>query len=172
MTKGLRELLNLPNILENLNEERENMEDILGTETLDSTISTLKEIQHRLDMNEDHTDIMTSMNKEMLKHAREILDLSFNMDPSKCRGIMEISSLFFRLALDSQVSKRDNQLKMMKLELDQRKLDLEERKINHVINGSKKKDGDIVDAEYTIVADRNELLLKLREQYISEKEKK
>jgi hypothetical protein len=72
--------------------------------------------------------------------------------------------MLYSTALKAKETKRDMQLKTMKLMLDSRKLDLEEKRLNHDLGDRP------FDAEATIVEDRNELIRMAREQAKAERE--
>jgi flagellar basal body rod protein FlgB len=110
-----------------------------------------------------HSQAMDEIHKETLKTARDLVDLGFNVDQRSAATIFEKANMMYKTALDAKSTKRDMQLKTMKLMLDQRKMELEERRLQHEM-------GDVpVDAEATIVEDRNELIKRIRDQAASDK---
>ena len=85
------------------------------------------------------------------------MDLGFNVDQRSAATIFEKANMLYKTALDAKSSKRDSQLKTMKLMLEKRKLDLEEKRLKHEM-------GDVaVDADAFIVDDRNALIKLMRE---------
>jgi len=88
--------------------------------------------------------------------------LGFNIDIPRARGIFEVATSMYGQAISAKNSKRDAQLKAMKLALDQRKLDLEEKKIKAQLGETEQ--NTIVSEATVIKEDRNELIKRLREQ--------
>lgn len=105
-----------------------------------------------------HANSMDEIHKEMLKHARDLMDLGFNVDQRSAATVFEKATMMYKGAIDAKNSKRDMQLKAMKLALDTKKLELDEYKMRSEL-GEK-----AIDTEHTIVEDRNELIKRLREQ--------
>ncbi len=105
----------------------------------------------------DHADAMAEVYKDMLKTARDLVDLGFNVDTRSAATIFEKSAMFYKGAIDAMDSKRKRELDAMKLVLDSRKLENEEKRLNHEL-GEKP-----IDAEATILEDRNELIRRARE---------
>lgn len=112
---------------------------------------------------DDHGDAMDDLHKEVLQHARDLMTYGFNIDHPRARGIFEIAASMYGHAITAKNSKRDAQLKAIKLALDKRKVDLDEKRTAHVIGQSVP--AGAIDTDNTIlVEDRNELLKRLREQ--------
>jgi len=114
----------------------------------------------RIDLVEgsDHANAMDKIHEETLKHAQDMMDLGYNVDMPRQRGIFEIATMMYARAIEAKNSKRDAQLKTMKLALDQRKLDLDEKKLRHEIGEQ------TVNAGVTVtMGDRNEILKRMRE---------
>ena len=110
----------------------------------------------------DHSESMESLHEEIVQHARDLMAYGYNIDMPRQRGIFEIAASMYGHAMAAKVSKRDAQLKSIKLALDSRKVDLEEKRTNHIIGQTQ---AATIDGNGTIVVeDRNELLKKLREQ--------
>lgn len=114
----------------------------------------------------DHAESMDSLYDEIKKHAQDLMDLGFNIDHARARGIFEVASSMYKNAMDAKNSKRDAELKAMKLALDQKRLELETMRVKHEI-GQGGGDGPI--AEAVVVEDRNELIKRMREQIKQEK---
>jgi tRNA A37 N6-isopentenylltransferase MiaA len=53
--------------------------------------------------------------------------MGMNIDPARAPRILEVANQWMKTAADAKISKRDAQLKLMKLIIEQRKLALEER---------------------------------------------
>jgi hypothetical protein len=113
----------------------------------------------------DHAQAMDVIHQTTLRHADELMSLGYNVDQRSMATIFEKANMLYKTALDAKNSKIDAQLKIKKVMLDQRKLDLEEMKLRHEMGDR----SDIVDAEDTVVIDRNEMIRKLREDAIKQK---
>lgn len=161
MTKGLEDALNLPpleDIIPEADRKPEKKERDVSGDTLDAQMLTygLELAQNALDYIEgaDHAQKMDELYEESLKHARDIMDLGFNVDHARAARMFEVASSFFKNALDSANSKRDAQLKAMKLALEHQKMQA-------------KKDGDdtkTLDNNSVVIEDRNELIRRLRDE--------
>lgn len=115
----------------------------------------------------DHTRSMDELYRETLAHGRNIMDLGFNVPPPNAASIFEQGASMYKNAMDAKDRKRDAELKLMKLMLDQRKLELEEQKMK--MKAEKEEPKPNLDAEVTIVENRNDLIKRIREQMKSEK---
>ena len=110
----------------------------------------------------DHAESMDELHREVLQHARDLMSYGFNIDSPRARGIFEIAASMYGHAMTAKNSKRDAQLKAMKLALDRKKVELEEKRTNHAIGQI---ETATIDGDGTvIVEDRNELLRRLREK--------
>jgi len=191
MTRGIEETLNLPSLEEALREKgleapgitsaapsEEEVEDVSEDEMvaevpdgLDLThAEQAAELARRVRRmkqasGEDHEVAMDSLHKEGLSHARSLIDLAFNIDHARARGIFEQAANFYKIAMDSKNSKRDAQLKAMKLALDQRRVELEERKL---LGPEEVAEATPVQQGAVMVEDRNELLRRWREKRIKD----
>jgi hypothetical protein len=105
----------------------------------------------------DHENGTEHIYREALQHAKDLMDLGYNVDTRSAKGIFENAASMFKIALDAKNSKRDSQFKQQKLHIENRKVDLIERQIKGA------KDSD-VEGEAVIVEDRNELIKRMREQ--------
>lgn len=107
----------------------------------------------------DHAEAMDDLHSEILQHARDLMSYGFNLDHPRARGIFEIAATLYGHAITTKDSKRDAQLRAMKLALDRKRVDLEEKRTNHTIGQTATRVGD----DGTIlVEDRNEILRRLR----------
>jgi hypothetical protein len=129
-------------------------------------LEVLRELSSKLSLLEgtDHAEAMDDLHTEVLQHARDLMAYGFNIDHPRARGIFEIAAMMYNHAITAKNSKRDAQLKSMKLALDKKRVELEEKRTNHVIGVANAGDGD----NTILVEDRNELLRRLRQQ-IAEK---
>lgn len=169
MTQGIENLLNLPHLEDLLNEQKLiehadeaepeiEIPDDVPPETVEAIKNAGRSIARHSEMEDgrDHADDMEKLHKEILRHSQDLMDLGFNVDVRSARGIFEVAATMYKSAIDAKNSKRDMQLKMMKMMLEKRKLDLQERQItgNDV--------GTVIKAEGVIIEDRNELIKMLR----------
>jgi hypothetical protein len=134
---------------------------------LDTYQLALKAIEANLATVEatDHAKSLDVLFEETLQHSRDLMDLGFNTDPRSQRGIFEVANTMYKNAIDSKNSKREAQLKMLKIIQDGQKLQFEKMKWQA-------ERGELPEAEEakaTIVEDRNELIKRAREQMKSDK---
>lgn len=162
MTDGIAKFLNLPPLDEVLKDRGVDIDD---DETVQQSVDKFRELASQNSMMEgaDHSESMDTLHDEIVQHARDLMAYGYNVDIPRQRGIFEIASLMYGHAISSKNSKRDAQLKSIKLMLDRRKVDLDERRTNHVI-GQHQIGATVDEAGTIVVEDRNELLKRLREQ--------
>lgn len=172
MTQGISNMLGLTDLEDALREkgllppinETDSDDDNIEAE-IDPTISAqiaksdLERERNALLAGKDHADAMDVLHTETLKHARDLMDYGFNIDPPRARGIFEVAVGMFGRAIEAKNSKRDAQLKAMKLALDQRKLDLDEQKARNAMG-----ENQIETKASVIIEDRNEMIRRIREQ--------
>jgi hypothetical protein len=132
------------------------------------SVALAEQAQARLEMidGRDHAEGMEKLYRETLKHAQDLMDLGFNVDLPRARGIFEVAANMYGRSIEAKNAKRDGELKAMKLALEQRKLDLTEQRLNA-------QHGAVVPATYQADAsvfkeDRNELIKRLRAQRAAE----
>jgi hypothetical protein len=165
MTKGISDTLGMKSLEEILaeteeevveGEESEEEFDLPATveKPQDTALMTIAEMK-----GSDHGKSMDEIHDEALDVAKKIVDMGMNIDPSRAPRILEVGGQYFKIALDAKNSKRDAQLKLVKLVQDQKKLELEERKLN----GELGKKGDVLEGEVVYEGDRNKLLKMIRE---------
>jgi hypothetical protein len=131
------------------------------TESTEVTANTLRDISAKLAMMEgtDHADAMDELHGEILQHARDLMSYGFNIDHPRARGIFEIAASMYAHAITTKNSKRDAQLRAMKLAMDRKRVELDEKRTNHVIGQTATQIGD---NGTILVEDRNEILRRLR----------
>lgn len=117
----------------------------------------------------DHAEAMDSLFEETRKHAQDLMDLGFNIDHARARGIFEVATSMYKNAIDAKNSKRDAELKAMKLALDEKKLELDRLRVQHETGLGGGAGGGTI-AEAVVVEDRNELIKRLRAQIKQDKE--
>jgi hypothetical protein len=125
MTQGLFKAMGLPDIEDVVPAKPAPSPVVREEMTPEAPIDRTTELFNKLIAGSDHGHAMDDMHDETIKHARDIVDLAFNIDPSRARGMFEQAANFFKIAMDSKNSKRDAQLKAMKLMLDHKKFEFE-----------------------------------------------
>jgi hypothetical protein len=168
MTQGIEKFLDLPPLDEVLKRQGVNAEDDPIEINVHKVMTDLREFSARSAMLEgtDHSEAMDSMHDEIITHARDLMTYGYNIDMPRQRGIFEIASILYGHAMNAKNTKRDAELKALRLALDRRKVDLEEKRTNHVIG---QQAASIDDVGTIIVEDRNELLKRLRTQLKDQK---
>ena len=136
-------------------------EDTVNTASLQAVASMAEHAGTVLALQDGdgHAPAMDQIHKETLKHAQDLMDLGYNVDQRSAATIFEKATMMYKVAQDAKDSKRKYQIEAIKLMQNQKKLDMEERRLQHEMGQS-----PIVDAEATIVEDRNELIRRLRAQ--------
>jgi hypothetical protein len=184
MTRGLEEMLNLPSLDDLLKEEAKEKNALpvdeasevevqvapeFGEDTnaidREGIISKLDQAQQTVDFVEgkDHGESMDLIFEETLKHSRDLMDYGYNIDHARARGIFEVATTMYKVALDAKNSKRDAQLKAMKLKLDQQRLEIDRIRLQ-----GEDAQPATINTHAVIVEDRNELIKRLREQALQE----
>ena len=183
MTKGIEEMLGIPHlddILKADGVDYKKDDDVDDEEPEDTyPVEKVKEefmqsLQNKLMTLEgtDHAKAMDVIYNETLDHSRNIMDLAFNVDDRSRRGLMEIGTSMYKNAIDAKNSKRDAQLKAMRLMLDQQKMELDDlRKRNAAAPVGATDIAPVGETGGVVVEDRNLLVRKLREQMAAEKKK-
>lgn len=166
MTKGLEELLNLPPLDDVLKRQGVNLDPDKPEpqqEEVGKTLTALRDLSARMAMLDgtDHAEGMDELYSEIAQHARDLMAYGYNVDMPRQRGIFEIASLMYGHAISAKNSKRDAQLKTMRLALERRRVELEEKRTIHALGQGQT---TMIDDGTIIVEDRNELIRKLREQ--------
>ena len=168
MTKKLEELLNLPHVAETFKKvdekekTRESKERSIGKNLDPKTQEALKKTYEEFDKISSALPQVKGLGElsdlELDKLAMEaedsyknLMDLGMNVDSRYSGRIFEVASTMLRNAIDAKGSKIDRKLKMVELQLKKLKID----------KSGKDDISDPVEAEGTIITDRNELMKKL-----------
>ena len=168
MTKKLEELLNLPHVAETFKKvdekekTRESKERSIGKNLDPKTQEALKKTYEEFDKISSALPQVKGLGElsdlELDKLAMEaedsyknLMDLGMNVDSRYSGRIFEVASTMLRNAIDAKGSKIDKKLKMVELQLKKLKID----------KSGKDDISDPVEAEGTIITDRNELMKKL-----------
>lgn len=168
MTKKLEELLNLPHVAETFKKvdekekTRESKDRTVGKNLDPKTQEALKKTYEEFDKISSALPQVKGLGElsdlELDKLAMEaedsyknLMDLGMNVDSRYSGRIFEVASTMLRNAIDAKGSKIDKKLKMVELQLKKLKID----------KSGKDDISDPVEAEGTIITDRNELMKKL-----------
>jgi hypothetical protein len=108
----------------------------------------------------DHADSMDVVYGETLQHARDLMDLGYNVDTRSAGRIFENAANMYKIAIEAKNSKRKAQFDKTKLEQEQQKIDIVERKARGE-NDSESNSGAL-DTGSVVIEDRNELIRRLR----------
>lgn len=172
MSRTIQEALDLPTLEDLLKAPRETDDDdalteeqLLEAETnseVDALTDALSSsIVPRTDPDaveaKDHADNTDDIFGQTLQHAQDLMDLGYNVDTRSAGRIFETAANMYKIALDAKNSKRDAQLKNMKLKL-------ENEKLKAMIRQKSGESGEVIEQEAVIIADRNDLIKKLRGQ--------
>ena len=114
----------------------------------------------------DHAIGLDTVYTEVLGHARDLMAYGYNVDGPRARGFFEIAASMYGHAVSAKNTKREEQLKTLRLALEARKIDLEEKRTNHTV-GQMAATID-PDGATIVVEDRNQLLARLRQQLVDE----
>lgn len=168
MSRTIQEAFDLPTLEDLLKAPRESDE---GQDTIDAmvdesddevnqlTLALSNNAVGKIDPDEveaqDHAENTDDIFGQTLQHAQDLMDLGYNVDTRSSGKIFETAATMYKIALDAKNSKRDAQLKNKKLKLENDKL--------RAMLGQKTS-GDIVETEAVVMADRNDMIKRLREQ--------
>jgi hypothetical protein len=172
MSRTIQEALDLPTLEDLLKAPRETddhdslTEDELleaeGNADVDALTAALESpITVRQDPDvveaKDHADSADDIYGQTLQHAQDLMDLGYNVDTRSAGRIFETAAGMYKLALDAKNSKRDAQLKAQKLKL-------ENEKLKALLRQKSGEGNEIIEQEAVIIADRNDLIKKIRGQ--------
>lgn len=170
--RGIEDMLNLPYLEDILAEQNEEVsqdsevEEIVTNVLVEPDVSApavassmIETFEDNIKMigGESHAKNLEIIAKETLEHSRTLMDMAYNVDDRSRRGILEIAASMYKNTIDANNSKRDYELKLLKLLQDQRKLDLDERKWRAERGED---DSSPTISGPAIMADRNELIAK------------
>lgn len=160
MSKGLTDSLNMRS-LEEILEETEETEEVVVVEEALPVIAPPEGALMSTDQMKglEHSKKMDEIYVETLEVARKVVDMGMNIDPMKAPRMFEVANQLFKTAQDSAISKRDSELKLMKLIQDQKKIDIEHRRLSAELG-----DRDSISGDVIMVEDRNKLLAMLKQQ--------
>ena len=158
MTKKLEDLLNMPDSKEIINDDKkkekvktavvEQEETIRSIQELDKIQSALPQVKGLGDLGDSELDEVATKSMDAYE---DLMDLGMNVESRYSGRIFEVAGQMLKTNLDAKNAKLEKKLKMVELQLKKEKLDKEANP-----------NGDIVQGEGYIVADRNSLLEKLK----------
>lgn len=169
MTKGIEDMLNLPRMEDALKETNEHPYDNVDNLDTIEFPDVDNYLQNNLEKDSDAIDHENAMDRifdETIKHANDLIDMAYNVDVPRARGIFEQANAMYSRALDAKNSKRDAQLKLFKLMLDKKKIELSQQKQLPIDPSS---DNVAQTTDSIVVEDRNTLIQMIRNQMEAEK---
>lgn len=171
MTRKLTETLGLESLEDALAAASDEIDEALveEEEEIDPALQPKTAIAHRddfmdrLDVGEqDHGTAADEIHSELVKQAVAVFDLAFQVEPNKAARMFEVGGNLMKAALDAKNSKRDAELKALKLMLDHRRANLDAKKAR--AEGVSEAAPGEIEAEAVVFADRNELLRRLKDK--------
>lgn len=161
LPKGVQDMLNLPHLDDIMKEQGIVPEEppMHEDEETNSAMAMVEVFEENLKTvgGEDHAKHLDVVSKETLDHARTVMDLAFNVDDRSRRGMIEQAANMYKTSIDAKNSKRDYELKLLKILQDQRKLEFEERKWRESRGEEVASSSEVV-GEKPVMVDRNELI--------------
>ena len=157
MTKKLEDLLNLPDSKEIIDQDKEEKKEsaiveqedtIRSIQELDTIQAALPQVKGLGDLGDGELDEVAVKSMDAYE---DLMDLGMNVESRYSGRIFEVAGQMLKTNLDAKNAKLEKKLKMVELQLKKEKLDKD-------INPN----GEIVQGEGYIVADRNSILEKLK----------
>ena len=157
MTKKLEDLLNLPDSKEIIDQSKEEKKEsaiveqedtIRSIQELDKIQAALPQVKGLGDLGDGELDEVAVKSMDAYE---DLMDLGMNVESRYSGRICEVAGQMLKTNLDAKNAKLEKKLKMVELQLKKEKLDKD-------INPN----GEIVQGEGYIVADRNSILEKLK----------
>lgn len=157
MTKKLEDLLNLPDSKEIIDQDKEEKKEsaiveqedtIRSIQELDKIQAALPQVKGLGDLGDGELDEVAVKSMDAYE---DLMDLGMNVESRYSGRIFEVAGQMLKTNLDAKNAKLEKKLKMVELQLKKEKLDKD-------INPN----GEIVQGEGYIVADRDSILEKLK----------
>lgn len=157
MTKKLEDLLNLPDSKEIIDQSKEEKKEsaiveqedtIRSIQELDKIQAALPQVKGLGDLGDGELDEVAVKSMDAYE---DLMDLGMNVESRYSGRIFEVAGQMLKTNLDAKNAKLEKKLKMVELQLKKEKLDKD-------VNPN----GEIVQGEGYIVADRNSILEKLK----------
>jgi hypothetical protein len=160
MTKQLSDLFNLdePEDTDDDKEEEKSTSEPTDSKALETTMQTIDKIDKALPMVknlEAHENEMDELGDLAKTAFTDIMDLAYNVDPSRAGRMMEVAGQMLGHAITAKSAKMDKKLKMLDLQLRKAKMDSGMR--------SSGIDEDAIDGE-GVILDRNTLMQQVMDQ--------
>ena len=163
MTKKLEELFDLapPEQEEEASsefkpEEAKKLQSVLSdVDKIDSALPLVRDL-------ESNDKEMDSIAEKSISTFNDLMDLGMNVEARYAGKIFEVAGTMMKNAIDARAAKIDKKLRMVELQIKKQRVDQQERDAG----------GLEIEAEATIVADRNELIKQILDQNKDSKDKK
>jgi len=163
MTKKLEELFDLapPEQEEEASsefkpEEAKKLQSVLSdVDKIDSALPLVRDL-------ESNDKEMDSIAEKSISTFNDLMDLGMNVEARYAGKIFEVAGTMMKNAIDARTAKIDKKLRMVELQIKKQRVDQQERDAG----------GLEIEAEATIVADRNELIKQILDQNKDSKDKK
>ena len=163
MTKKLEELFDLapPEQEEEPSsefkpEEAKKLQSVLSdVDKIDSALPLVRDL-------ESNDKEMDSIAEKSITTFNDLMDLGMNVEARYAGKIFEVAGTMMKNAIDARTAKIDMKLRMVELQIKKQRVDQQERDAG----------GLEIEAEATIVADRNELIKQILDQNKDSKDKK
>lgn len=163
MTKKLEELFDLapPEQEEEPSsefkpEEAKKLQSVLSdVDKIDSALPLVRDL-------ESNDKEMDSIAEKSISTFNDLMDLGMNVEARYAGKIFEVAGTMMKNAIDARAAKIDKKLRMVELQIKKQRVDQQERDAG----------GLEIEAEATIVADRNELIKQILDQNKDSKDKK
>ena len=170
MSKTIQDALDLPtieNLLKSNADEIANVEADSEDTAICNAIAAGGITPEMADAREakDHADSMDVIYNEALQHAKDLMDLGYNVDTRSAGRIFENSANMFKIAIDAKNSKRKSQLDLIKSQQEQQKINIIERRSKGENDGT----SGAIETGSVIIEDRNELIRRLRGEATDDK---
>lgn len=174
MTKQIEDELNLPRLEDALAEARQELAGAVDDATqaeVERMADALQNIDPSTLINKEEEGIETheaEMNEvidQAMKAHKEILDLAFNVEIKHAGSIFMPAARMLELAVTASKSKADQRLKVLKLRMEKERhnAELQKDRLNGSIEAEPEDANGEVPTLASIVADRNDLMKKIKD---------
>lgn len=137
-------------------EEAKKLQSVLSdVDKIDSALPLVRDL-------ESNDKEMDSIAEKSISTFNDLMDLGMNVESRYAGKIFEVAGTMMKNAIDARTAKIDKKLRMVELQIKKQRVDQQERDAG----------GLEIEAEATIVADRNELIKQILDQNKDSKDKK
>ena len=137
-------------------EEAKKLQSVLSdVDKIDSALPLVRDL-------ESNDKEMDSIAEKSISTFNDLMDLGMNVEARYAGKIFEVAGTMMKNAIDARAAKIDKKLRMVELQIKKQRVDQQERDAG----------GLEIEAEATIVADRNELIKQILDQNKDSKDKK